>query len=533
VHASISMKSVSAIAVTAALGFTLMSHVGASPVQAQGFWDPYGFGGSQAARARLLVNRARVPRRDGDRLNRTKQSAEEVQASKAVASGPLLAVVSLSTQRMTVYDATGAIIRSPISSGKQGHRTPTGVFSVLQKNRHHVSNIYSGAPMPYMQRLTWSGIALHAGVLPGYPASAGCIRLPYPVAAKLFAMSKMGMRVVVAPSEPSASVFEHPALPEPLMIAAPVIPTPANSPARADGLTPIRVATVDGQQATASSEPPVATRFLNPMQAAQLERSQSKQRIADAVRANKQLLEDSQRISAEANAASGQLRVAQAHLDALKMRLDQTSVAEARAALETQMAEAARTLEAARANEADKSKAAFAAAVASRDAEEAVEKAEAAAKIAERGTEPIAVFISRREGKVFVRQGMVPLFEAPVTFKEPNRPLGTHVFQVMGAATASGRLTWKTVTVPENIAFSESALDRTSAADYRPPVRRERLPAVGNPSDARGALERVEMSADVRKRISERLWINGSITIADHGISNETGKGTDFVVLTQ
>ena len=76
------------------------------------------------------------------------------------------------------------------------------MFSIIQKNRHHVSNIYSGAPMPYMQRITWSGIALHAGVLPGYPASHGCIRLPYPVAAKLFAMSKMGMRVIVAPHEP-------------------------------------------------------------------------------------------------------------------------------------------------------------------------------------------------------------------------------------------------------------------------------------------------------------------------------------------
>ena len=515
------MKSISAIAVAAAVGVTLMVQSSASPVQAQGFWDPYGYGASRSARGRLQVTRTRIPRREGNRISRAKPTAEEVLATKAVASGPLLAVVSLSSQRMTVYDASGAIIRSPISSGKQGHRTPTGVFSILQKNRHHVSNIYSGAPMPYMQRLTWSGIALHAGVLPGYPASAGCIRLPYPVAAKLFAMSKMGMRVVVGPSEPTANVFAHPALPEPLMVAA-----PSNGPARADTAAPVRVAAADGPP-VAGAETAVATRFLNPLQAAQLERSQSKQRIADAVRANKQLLDESQRASADANAATGQLRVAQAHLDALKMRLDQTSAPDARSVLEGQIAEAAAAVDAARSNDAAKSKAAFAAAVASRDAEDAVDKVEEAAKIAERGTEPIAVYVSRREGKVFVRQGMVPLFDAPVTFREPNRPLGTHVFQVMGADNASGKLTWKSVTVPENISFSQSALDN------RGPVRRDGMASVGQPSDVKGALERVQMSDDVRKRISERLWLNGSITISDHGISNETGKGTDFVVLTQ
>ncbi len=523
----ISVKSISGISVSAALGLTLMVQTTTTPAQAQGFWDPYGYGASRSARARLQVTRARIPRREGNSISRGKPSAEEAQAAKAVASGPLLVVVSIGSQRMTVYDANGPILRSPISSGSAGHRTPTGVFSILQKNRHHVSNIYSGAPMPYMQRLTWSGIAMHAGVLPGYPASHGCIRLPYPVAAKLFAMSKMGMRVVVGPSEPTASVFDHPALPEPLMVAA-----PAGGPTRADTATPVRVAAADGPQAggpqgMSGTETAVATRFLNPQQAAQLERSQSKQRIADAVRANKQLLEESQRASAEANAATGQLRVALAHVDALKLRIDQASSPDARQALESQSAEASGALDAARANEAAKSKAAFAAAVASRDAEDAVEKTEEAARIAERGTEPIAVYVSRREGKVFVRQGMVPLFDAPVTFKDPNRPLGTHVFQVMGADNASGKLTWKAVTVPENVSFSQSALDN------RAPVRRDRFASVGAPSDSKGALERVEMSDDVRKRISERLWLNGSITISDHGISNETGKGTDFVVLTQ
>ena len=504
-----------------AAALSMVAALSANPTAstAQGMWDPYGLNG-RTARARVDASRARLARRDGDRqaARFSRGGAEQASVPKAAASGPLLAVVSLSAQRMTVYDATGPIIRSPISSGKAGHRTPTGVFSVLQKNRHHVSNIYSGAPMPFMQRLTWSGIALHAGVLPGYPASAGCIRLPHTTAAQLFALSKLGMRVVVAPNEPTPASFSHPALPEPKMVAVPpAAPT---------------------QQATAGADAnTVATRFLNPMQVGQQERQASKLRVVEAHKMSKARLEESQRASAEANQAAGALRVAQAHVDALKMRLAQTSEAEQRRALDAQIVEAEAALVAARSDEAAKSKAAFAAAVASREAEDAIATAEEQARIAERGTEPIAVFISRRESKVFVRQGMVPLFDAPVTFKDPSRPLGTHVFQVMAADNASGRLSWNVVTVPETISLDDAGgLDVTgSVLDNRGPVRRggPALRSVGLPSDAQRALERVEMSPEVRQRIAERLWVNGSITISDHGISNETGKGTDFVVLTR
>lgn len=451
----------------------------------------------------------------------SKPSAEEVDASKATASGPLMALVSLGSQRMTAYDGAGnVVLRSPISSGTAGHRTPTGIFSVIQKNRHHVSNIYSGAPMPYMQRITWSGIAMHAGVLPGYPASHGCIRLPYPVAAKMFAMSKMGMRVVVAPQEPTPGVFAHPELPEPVMVAS-----PATQGQRADrsDVAPVRVAAVDGVPESAQ----VASRFLNPMQHAALEKSRSRARVIEETKANRDLLEASVRASAEANAATAALRSAKVQVDQAQARLSGASE-EARPQLATQLADAERNLSVAAADEAQKSKAAYAAAGASRDAEEAQTAAEEAVKVADRGTEPIAVFVSRKEGKVFVRQGMVPLFDAPVTFKEPNRPVGTHLFQAMAADTSTGRIGWQVVTVPENTSFSESL-------ENRAPVRRGEkvVQTVGTPSDARGALERVEMSAEIKKRISERLWVNGSIVISDHGLGNETGKGTDFIVLTK
>ncbi|PZN92588.1 MAG: L,D-transpeptidase [Alphaproteobacteria bacterium] len=112
-------------------------------------------------------------------------------------SGPMLVVVNLSTQRAYAYRNGIRIGATTISSGKSGKATPTGVFTILQKNKDHKSNLYNSAPMPYMQRLTWDGIAMHAGNLPGYPASHGCIRLPLEFSKKLFETSSMGMTVVV------------------------------------------------------------------------------------------------------------------------------------------------------------------------------------------------------------------------------------------------------------------------------------------------------------------------------------------------
>ena len=93
-----------------------------------------------------------------------------------VASTPLMAIVSLSAQRITIYDAEGRILLAPVSTGRTGYETPAGIYSVIQKEAEHHSNLYDDASMPFMQRITWSGIALHAGALPGYPASHGCIR---------------------------------------------------------------------------------------------------------------------------------------------------------------------------------------------------------------------------------------------------------------------------------------------------------------------------------------------------------------------
>lgn len=124
--------------------------------------------------------------------------------------GPVLVVISLPQQRAYAYRNGILIGRSTISSGKEGHETPTGVFTVLQKRRVHESNIYKGAAMPNMQRLTWSGIALHAGKLPGHPASHGCVRLPLEFSRLLFEVTRTGTTVVVADDASDSALVAHP-----------------------------------------------------------------------------------------------------------------------------------------------------------------------------------------------------------------------------------------------------------------------------------------------------------------------------------
>jgi lipoprotein-anchoring transpeptidase ErfK/SrfK len=124
----------------------------------------------------------------------------------------LLVVVNVKTQRATVYRNGLPIGATTVSTGKPGHSTPTGVFTILQKQVEHYSSLYDSAPMPYMQRLTWGGVALHAGKLPGYPASHGCIRMPYDFAKLLYGVTKLGMTVVVTNSSAVPRVAPGPEL---------------------------------------------------------------------------------------------------------------------------------------------------------------------------------------------------------------------------------------------------------------------------------------------------------------------------------
>ena len=137
---------------------------------------------------------------------------EDVAKEARKPQGPLIIAIAIEKQTLKIYDANGFFAETPISTGMRGHSTPMGVFSVIQKHKYHHSNIYSGAPMPYMQRITWSGVAMHAGVLPGYPASHGCIRMPMNFAVKMWGWTRMGARVVITPGELTPESFSHPLL---------------------------------------------------------------------------------------------------------------------------------------------------------------------------------------------------------------------------------------------------------------------------------------------------------------------------------
>ena len=147
------------------------------------------------------------------RAARALKAGEYMWAPQTAPAGPILMVVNLETQRAVVYRNGLPIAITTVSSGKKGHETPTGIFTVLQKEKVHHSNLYNDAPMPFMQRLTWDGVALHAGALPGHAASHGCIRLPAKFAETLYGATPLGMTVVVTKREalpavvPAGDVF--------------------------------------------------------------------------------------------------------------------------------------------------------------------------------------------------------------------------------------------------------------------------------------------------------------------------------------
>ena len=166
------------------------------------------------------------------------QAGKKIQAPEkesAKPQGPLIIAISIEKQTVKIYDDNGFFAEAPVSTGMKGHPTPMGVFSIIQKHKLHHSNIYSGAPMPYMQRITWSGVAIHAGVLPGYPASHGCIRMPTAFAVKMWNWTKMGARVVVVPGGLTPENFAHPLLATQRVAPQPVTATepPAEAPAAA------------------------------------------------------------------------------------------------------------------------------------------------------------------------------------------------------------------------------------------------------------------------------------------------------------
>jgi hypothetical protein len=438
-----------------------------------------------------------------------KRSKTPAAASPSEA-GPLMAIVSIASQSIEVHGPGGLLQRSRVSTGQPGHATPTGVFSILQRRHYHESNIYSGALMPYMQRLTWSGIALHEGRLPGYPASHGCIRLPSAFAQTLWGLGRIGMRVIVSPTDVRPEPFSHEALPQPVAVAhgpAPVRVAAAGESA-AEAMRRIAPrAAAEARLAEAIARKTEAERAVRPAQERALARSAEARRLSEALRAASEALAE-----AEEELALVRMSMVTVQTEEGEAKVRERIVhAEARAV-------AARTAHSElQASERTVSDDSFALAAVAR---EAVETAAAAAEelgLARRGVEPISVFVSRRTGRVHVRQGFGPLLEAPVTIEEPARPLGTHVFTAMSDA-AVGTVQWSVVTVPT--VGGETPRRGSDAGG-------ERIV----PSAAE-ALGRIRLPEEARQLIAERLWPGASLIVSDYGLG-ETGEHTDFVIVTR
>jgi lipoprotein-anchoring transpeptidase ErfK/SrfK len=207
VFAFILDRRLNAVSIRAALSAAIaLSVVSTGTAQAELFWPHYrSWGWDDYGPVRPHHYRSwgwgdYEPFRQKRRRANKGYELEQKPKSLEVVKGPLQIIISIADQKISVYDDGTLIARSSVSTGVQGHPTPLGVFSIIGKELWHRSNIYSAAPMPYMQRITWSGIALHAGVLPGHPASHGCIRLAKDFAIRLWHLTKRGTRVIIAPN---------------------------------------------------------------------------------------------------------------------------------------------------------------------------------------------------------------------------------------------------------------------------------------------------------------------------------------------
>jgi lipoprotein-anchoring transpeptidase ErfK/SrfK len=390
---------------------------------------------SEAGRTVVKPNRLVVASREKSPA-KAKASTDDVAAK---AKGLLSVVISIDKQRLTLYSDGQPIAHSRVSTGVPGHPTPTGVFSIIQKDRWHRSNIYYNAPMYFMQRITWSGVAMHEGVVPNSPASHGCIRLPGAFARQMWGITKLGVRVIITHGEVAPVAISNERLfaikREP---AEPKGEAQANSPETVGGAS-------------------------NAFELAQLSAAKRDGQATNTV------LDVSKPLAPA--------------LDAMAYALGTPR--------ETT----------------------------------GPELKPSEPKPLKPG--PISVFISRKEGKLFVRKGFEPVFDASVTFEEPNRPLGTHVFTALAVNDDNTTLRWNVVSMPG--ARPEPVKKSVKAKHLEPPA----APVVGPASNASEALGRVTIPPDALERISELMSPGASLIISDKGLGSETGKGTDFIVLTR
>jgi hypothetical protein len=389
----------------------------------------------------------------------------------------IMAIVSIKTQQVTFYDAEGWVLRAPVSTGVKERETPAGVFAVVDKEVDHRSNMYDDAWMPHMQRITWNGIALHGGPLPGYAASHGCVRMPFGFAERLYNKTRIGMRVIIAPGDPTPVDFSHPAL---LVPKAEAI---AAASVRAEPL---------------AREAAEAAKAVDPAKKAAAAAARETAPLAASLRKLASL-----KARADAELAAADKALAAAKTDQAKQRAE-----ERRQKAASRVEEAGKQLDTATADAKSKPDAAA--------AKEAVKAAEArkaatakAANDANLALVPVSIYISRATQKLYVRRNTQKRWsdggevfdasiEVPVTIRNPDKPIGTHVFTAMARSDAGkdANLRWTAVTI-----------------------------------DSENALDRITIPQDVVDRIGPTALPRSSVIVSDEPLSAETNYRTEFVAV--
>jgi hypothetical protein len=415
-----------------------------------------------------------------DAVARPARPAAAVEAAAPRDAGePIMAIVSIKSQQVTFYDADGWILRAPVSTGTTGRETPAGVFALIEKDKDHHSTLYDDAWMPNMQRITWNGVALHGGPLPGYAASHGCVRMPFGFAEKLFNKTRIGMRVIISPQDAEPIEFSHPSLfvPKPDIIAA--------LPAKAEGL---------------------------PREAAEAAKAadEAKKAAATATRETATLTVSLRKLEGLKKRADAELAYAEKVLAGAKTDAARAKAEELKEKAGTKATDAGTQLDTARADSKSKLDALAAAKDAVKPAQAKKADTAKAALDAKLAMEPVSVYISRSTQKLYVRRnthkpapdGGGEVFdttiEAAVTIRDPNKPIGTHIFTAM-AKNDTG-LRWSVVTID-------------------------------NGDDAKDALDRITIPQEILDRIAPTALPRSSIVISDEPLSSETNYRTEFVAV--
>ena len=441
--------------------------------------------------------RQQVPTRRNNKKTETAKQSAPLYTPLVEENEPVQIIVSLQNQRMTVYKGGIQISTTRISSGKPGHSTPAGVYSILQKNRRHFSNLYDDAPMPYMQRLTWSGVALHAGVVPNYPASHGCIRMPHAFARKLFSLTDRGGQVLVTTGDDKVQSIKHAKLFQPAPLATIFDPKYLTAATRGTQ----RASKAPGGADEAKAGPFFDGADRRQVATSEVPSSSGIQTAAVSIKTEK--------LHVYEGRDDRPLRIV------ITRRTKRERVIDIQAML-NQMGYVVGTPDGR----------------VGRDTRVAIRKFQKEKGLKVTGQESDELWKQLNKatgtwrystGHLYVRQGMVDVFDAPVTINQPSEPLGTHVYTAMHFENEATTVRWTAVTLKQS----------------RPPrstvyIDDEEALAKANAVTAQEALERIEIPDRIRRRIEAMLTPESYVVISDNGIDprETTKKGTDFIVRT-